>query len=738
MAEQTQNQDYLRIDQLREELNHHNIQYYVYDDPTIPDVEYDKLMRELKTLEEKYPEKYSENSPTLRVGGKVLDKFEKVEHLAPMLSLSDAFEDEEIEQFESFNEKGLGENELEFSCEPKFDGLAISLVYEKGILVRAATRGDGLVGENVTENVRTIKNIPLDISKKCLEQNIAIPELLEVRGEIVMLKKDFEDLNERQRENGQKTFANPRNAAAGSLRQLDSKITAQRKLTFFAYALGKEVGIDLETDDRTHSQNMEFLNKLGFPVSKYNKVVIGKDGLLNYFKEIGEIRDDLPFDIDGVVYKVNSIAKQKIMGFTEKTPRWGKAHKYPAQEQLTKIIDIDIQVGRTGALTPVARLEPVAVGGVVISNATLHNMDEIERKDIRIGDVVRVRRAGDVIPEVVSAVIEKRDLSVVKKFTMPSSCPCCGSLVVRPSGEAVARCTGGLVCKEQLKGQLAHFVSRKAMNINNVGDAIIEKMVDLELITNPADLYDLTMDDLLKIDLVKEKMATKILENIEVSKQRNVQQFVYGLGIRQVGEGTSKDLLNHFKSLDKLRVATREEILSIKGIGEATVDEVVAFFQNPRNEEIIDRLNAKGVGVDVLEIKNVDGLPLTGKTFVITGSFEVSRDEIKKQLEELGGKVSGSVSKKTDFVFVGSEAGSKLDKAKELNLNIVEGDAQVKDFFNQFIVSEQEKQLSENKNQEQDQDQNLQKIDELNIEEKIEKKLMTDRIKAEEQLSFSF
>lgn len=664
-------QDYLRIEKLREELNYHNMQYYVYDDPQIPDVEYDKLMHELQALEQKYPETYSVNSPTQRVGGKVLDKFEKVQHLAPMLSLSDAFEEEEITQFENFNEKMLNTSDLEFSCEPKFDGLAISLVYEDGVLVRAATRGDGNFGENVTENVRTIKNIPLDITSKCKELNINIPHLLEVRGEIVMLKEDFEKLNEKQRNLGQKTFANPRNAAAGSLRQLDSKITAQRKLTFFTYALGKEDGIDLETNDRTHSQNMEFLNKLGFPVSKYNAVVKGKEGLLNFFKKIGEIRDSLPFDIDGVVYKVNSIALQKEIGFTEKTPRWGKAHKFPAQEQLTKILDIEVQVGRTGALTPVARLEPVAVGGVIVSNATLHNLDEIERKDIQIGDIVRVRRAGDVIPEVVGAVLSERKNT--RKFVMPSTCPCCGSPVVKPHGEAVARCTGGLICKEQLKGELSHFVSRKAMNINNVGDAIIEKMVDLELIKNPADLYDLTKEDLLKIDLIQDKMATKILNNIEESKNRNVQQFVFGLGIRQVGEGTSKDLMNYFGNLKNLEKATKEEILSIKGIGEATADEVVAFFSNQRNIEIIQRLNNKGVGLDTIQANDED-LPLSGKTFVITGSFDISRDEIKKQIEDLGGKVSSSVSKKTDYVFVGAEAGSKLTKAQELNLNIIENE----------------------------------------------------------------
>lgn len=665
-------QDYLRIDELRNVINRLNTEYYVYDNPSLPDIEYDKLRRELVKLEEQYPEKHSPNSPTLKVGGEVLDKFEKEKHLYPMLSLQDAFEEEEIEQFERLNEKELNQSNLEFACEPKFDGLAMCLIYENGILTKGITRGDGIQGENVTNNVRTIKNIPLDITQNCLDKGIPVPTLLEVRGEVVMLRKDFEALNEKQREKNQKTFANPRNATAGSIRQLDSKITAERKLTFFAYALGIEEGIDLEQNGRKHSQNMEFLHSIGFPVSPYNKVVYGKEGLLEYFKEIEKIRDDLPFDIDGVVYKVNDINLQKKMGFTDRTPRWAKAHKYPAQEQLTELLDIEIQVGRTGALTPVARLKPVQVGGVEIANATLHNAGEIERKDIKIGDIVIVRRAGDVIPEVVAPVVSERKGRNLKSFVMPTNCPCCGSLVVKPEGEAIARCSGGLVCSQQLKGQLEHFVSRKAMNIQNLGEAIIEKMVDMEIIKNPADLYDLTMEDLLKIDLIQEKMATKILNNIEKSKERNVQQFVYGLGIRQVGEGTSKDLLKHFGNLEALRHATKEEVLKIKGVGEATADEVVAFFQNPKNESIIERLQAKGVGLDHI-VSNVANI-LEGKTFVITGSFSVSRDEIKKEIEELGGKVSGSVSKKTDFVLAGNEAGSKLTKAQELNVPILQNE----------------------------------------------------------------
>lgn len=668
-----------KADLLKRILTSANEAYYVLDEPFLPDVEYDQYMRQLVSLEAQYPDLDDPTSPTRRVGGRVSEKFEKVEHLHPMLSLSDAFETEEIDQFEGFIEKQLDKGGIEYACEPKFDGLAISLVYENGKLVRGATRGDGVFGESVTDNVRTIKNIPLDITEKCKQQDIPVPELLEVRGEIVMLKKDFEALNENQRQQGLKTFANPRNAAAGSLRQLDSSITAKRKLTFFAYALGKEEGLGLEKEGHKHSENMELLGKIGFPISPYNKVVKGKEGLISFFDEIGRIRDDLPFDIDGVVYKVNDIDLQKELGFRERTPRWGKAHKYPAQEKLTKLLSIDIQVGRTGAITPVARLEPVNIGGVVVSNATLHNLDEIIRKDIQIGDIVRIRRAGDVIPEVVSSVPEKRQNTV--KFELPSHCPSCGSPVIKPAGEAVARCTGGLVCKAQLIGHLEHFVSRKAMNILNVGGAIIEKMVESDLIKTPVDLFELTKDDLLKLELIGDKMAEKILANVESSKTREPHQFLFALGIRQVGESTSKDLIKHFSSIENLSQATKEEILKVEGVGEATADEVYNFFQNEKNKVILDRFFQHGIGLqEVVENTNQQ---LAGKTFVITGSFDISRDEIKQQIEALGGKVAGSVSKKTDYVFAGSEAGSKLTKAKELNLNIIENEA-VFEFLSQY------------------------------------------------------
>lgn len=669
-----------RIDQLRQELHQHNINYYVNDDPTIPDIEFDKLMRELAQMEKEHPEYYSESSPTQRVGGAVSDKLEKAEHLAPMLSLDNAFTPEEVTEFEEFNEKILNSSELEFSAEPKFDGLAMSLVYENGILVRGATRGDGRIGENVTNNVKTIRNIPLDIRQGFINKNLPIPELLEVRGEVVMLKKDFEAINEKHRALGQKTFANPRNAAAGTLRQLDPKVTAERKLMFFTYALGQTKGIDFDLDGQTHSGNMQFLKEVGFPVSKYGKVVKGHEGLMRYFEEMGKQRDSLEFDIDGCVYKINSIALQHKAGYISKSPRWAKAHKFPAQEQLTKILDIDVQVGRTGALTPVARLDPVYVGGVEVSNATLHNQDEIDRKGIKIGDIVAVRRAGDVIPEVVRV---QNHTPESRPFVMPSTCPSCGSPVVRNSGEAVARCTGSLFCSAQLKGQLQHFVSRDAMNIVSLGDKMIEKMVDMDLIHTPDDIYALTKEQLLTIPLVKEKMAEKILQNIEESKSQPLHKFLFALGIRQVGASTSKDLVNYFGNLHNLRRASIEEISAVEGVGEVTAQEVVSFFLNKRNIEIIEQMNHHGIGLDQVE-KKLDG-SLKGKTFVITGSFNVTRDQIKEEIELLGGKVSGSVSKKTDYVFAGEEAGSKLTKAQELGVNIIYGE-------NVFDFLEKEKQ----------------------------------------------
>ena len=630
-----------KIDYLREQLNYHNYQYYVLDDPKLPDVEYDKMMRELEQLEQDNPQYYSPTSPTQRVGGEVTKAFKKVAHLAPMLSLANAFTEKEVKDFETANENDLNISDIDFSCEPKFDGLAISLVYKDGHLVSGVTRGDGLIGEDVTKNVKTIKNIPLDITTQCKQQGLPVPSLLEVRGEIVMFRKHFEELNERNRSLGLKTFANPRNAAAGSLRQLDSKITAQRKLSFFTYALGQYEGLEFDKDDQTHSENMKLLNSIGFPLSEYNRVVKGSE-LMQYFEDMGRRRDSLPFDIDGCVYKINNIGLQKKAGFLSKYPKWAKAHKFPAQEQLTKILDIVVQVGRTGALTPVAKLEPVAVGGVIVSSATLHNEDEINRKDIRIGDTVIVRRAGDVIPEVVSSVSEHRKVDFVK-FKMPSSCPACGSPVIKSEDEAIYRCTGGIKCQSQLVGKIQNFVSRKAMNIMSLGDTIIEKMVEMNLVKDVDDLYKLTIEDLKQIPLIQDKSGLKILVNIEKSKEQPIHN------------------------------ATKEELLNVEGVGETTANEIIKFFEDEYNQKVLQNLKEFGLGLNELESSNSN--ELTGKTFVITGSFDVSRDEIKAMIEAMGGKCAGSVSKKTDYVLAGAEAGSKLAKAKELNITIIENDA---------------------------------------------------------------
>lgn len=658
------------IEELRSLIDYHNRQYYVEDNPVIPDYEYDQLMQKLIQLEKDHPEFYSPNSPTQRVGGEATSQFPKVAHLNPMLSLENAFTEKQVQDFESSNEKDLDTDKIEFSCEPKFDGLAISLVYENGEFVRAVTRGDGTIGEDVTANVRTIKSIPLNIGKRCKELNIAIPQLLEVRGEIVMLRKHFEELNEENRKNGAKTFANPRNAAAGTLRQLDPKVTAKRKLSFFTYALGKTEGLDFESEGHKHSVNMELLKSIGFPVSDYNKVVVGYEALMQYFEDMGKKRDGLPFDIDGCVYKVNDIELQKKIGFASKYPKWAKAHKFPAQEMLTKIIGIDIQVGRTGALTPVARLEPVSVAGVVVSNATLHNQDEINRLDIRVGDTVIVRRAGDVIPDIVGSTTVHNENDNTPKFTMPTSCPVCGSAVI-PQG-AIHRCSGGIKCKAQLVGKIQNFVSRSSMNIMALGDEIVENLVDLKIVKDIDDLYELKAEDLKKVPLIMDKSANKILANIEKSKEQPLHKFLFGLGIRQVGEKTAKDLINAFGSIEAVQKADKEALLKVDGIGEATATEIIDYFKDEYNFAVVEHFKQLGVGVG--EYKNNNADLLAGKTFVITGSFSVSRDVIKERIEKLGGKIAGSVSKNTSIVLAGDAAGSKLEKAISLNIPIIEGE----------------------------------------------------------------
>lgn len=667
-----------RIVKLREDLDFYNHAYYVEDELLIPDVEYDKMMRELQSLEKDNPEFFSPHSPTQRVGGQVSKDLPSVDHLGPMLSLDNAFLDEEVLDFErKIKEKMKSSNEkIEYSCEPKFDGLALSLVYENGVLIRGVTRGDGKTGEDVTANVKTIKSIPLDIRTKCNNLNIPIPDLLEVRGEVVMFKKVFERLNEYNRENNLKPLANPRNAAAGALRQLDPKITAKRSLSFFTYALGATQGFGSVGE---HRGDMDILKELGFMVSNLGRKVYGTEGLLEYFEEIGKIRDNLAFDIDGVVYKVNSYEHQKILDFTSKSPRWAKAHKFPAQEQLTKVNDVVFQVGRTGAITPVAKLDSVYVGGVNVTNATLHNEDEIIKKDIRIGDTVIVRRAGDVIPEVVASLPELRPVDS-KPIQMPKTCPCCSSAVEKIEGEAVTRCTGGMICEAQLKGSIEHFVSRKMMDIDGLGESIVENLVDLNFVKTPVDIYKLELKDVLRLPRMADKSANKLLRNIEKSKNPTLQRFIYALGIRQVGESTAKELAKHFGNLSNLlAVQNEEEFLNVKDIGKVTAKELYKFITNPKSIQLIKDFEFYGVHPqeqDVLSNNdNISENGLQGKVIVLTGSLEqMSRDDAKEKLEALGANVSGSVSKKTDLVIAGPNAGSKLTKANDLGVMV--GDEQ--------------------------------------------------------------
>lgn len=665
-----------KIMELQKTLNYHIHAYHVKDEPEIPDYEYDMMYKELESLEKLYPQFIGDNSPTLRVGGDIAENLKPVKHLQRMLSLDNAFEDEELYAYSKrtadFLEKE--ESDLEYSCEPKFDGLAISLIYENGLLVRGVTRGDGETGEDVTHNVKTIKTIPLDLREKCLANGIPVPELLECRGEIVMFKKDFENLNESRRKEDLKVFANPRNAAAGTMRQLDPKVAAKRKLTFFTYALGETQGFSYA---KTHRGNMELLAMLGFNVSSLSQTVKGVSGLLQYYKEIGQKRDSLPFDIDGVVDKINSIEDQKILGFVSRSPRWARAHKFPAQEVSTILLAIEEQVGRTGAITPVGRLEAVNVAGVVVTNATLHNIDEIRRKDIRVGDRVIVRRAGDVIPEIVSVIMTHRKPDA-PEYQLPTECPCCSSPIVKTEGEAIARCTGGLTCEAQMKRAIQHFVSRKAMDIDGIGDTFVDSLVDMKLINTPTDLYKLSTEQWLSLPRMGDKLAAKIQKNLEISKNVLLNRFVYSLGIRQVGESTAKSLAKNFGTLNNIMHATKEDFLAIQDIGPETAEEIVAFFANQANANIIhDLLNSGVKPVEVVIEDNQTLKSLSGKTIVITGSLSMGRDEIKNILESFGAKISGSVSKKTDLVIAGSDAGSKLEKANELGVLVV-GDEEMK------------------------------------------------------------
>jgi DNA ligase (NAD+) len=653
---------------LREQVNWHGYRYYVLDDPAIPDAEYDRLFRELRELEAAYPELVTPDSPTQRVGGQPLDAFAPVRHRAPMRSIrteTDTGPGGAL-AFDAQVRRELGLDAaaapIEYVCELKFDGLAVSLRYEDGLLAQAATRGDGETGEDVTQNVRTIKSVPLRLQG-------AAPEVLEVRGEVYMSRADFERYNARQRAAGLPTLVNPRNGAAGSIRQLDPNLAAKRPLSFFAYGLGEVRGWELPA---THGAVLDALAALGLPVSSERVVAFGAEGLIEFHRAIAEKRAVLPFDIDGVVYKVNSLAWQQQLGFRTREPRWAVAHKFPAQEELTVVEAIEVQVGRTGTITPVARLKPVFVGGATVTNATLHNADEVARKDVRVGDTVIVRRAGDVIPEVVGVMLERRPPDA-KSFAMPETCPVCGSRVVRLAGESAARCMGGLYCRAQRQEAIRHFASRRALDIEGLGDKLVEQLVEQELVRNPADLYGLDAATLAGLERMGSKSAAKLVEALERGKSTTLARFLYALGIREVGEATALALAGHFGGLEALMAAEEERLRQVPDIGPVVAAAIRAFSQEPHNQAVIARLRAAGVRWPEMAAKPVAAQPLAGKTVVLTGTLEsLSRDQAAEQLRTLGAKVSGSVSKKTDYVVAGRDAGSKLDKARELGVTVLD------------------------------------------------------------------
>ena len=657
----------VRAAQLRDEIERHSHAYYELDAPTISDAEYDKLFRELQALETTYSELGTSDSPTRRVGGKPQMMLLPVRHVVPMLSIRTETDTTPAgaEAFDTRVRRELGLNPsdplIEYCAELKFDGLAISLRYENGLLVNAATRGDGEIGEDVTENVLTIRKIPL-----CFRDSL--PKVLEVRGEIYMSRRDFERYNERQRTLGKPTLVNPRNGAAGSIRQLDPVITKTRRLSFFAYGLGEAIGWTIPA---THSSVLDELQAFGVPVCEHRAVVQGAEGLIAFHARIRELRDSLPFDIDGVVYKVNSLALQQQLGFVTREPRWAVAHKYPAQEMLTTVEAIVVQVGRTGAITPVARLAPVFVGGVTVTNATLHNEDELRRKDVRVGDTVIVRRAGDVIPEVVSVVQDKRPATTIA-FVMPTHCPVCRSAVEKPTDEAIARCTGGLFCPAQRKQALLHFASRRAMDIEGLGEKIVDQLVDQAIVKTPADLYKLGLFALANMERMAQKSASNLLAAIDKSRSTTLARFIYALGIRNVGEATARDLAKHFAGLDALMRADEARLQLVPDVGPVVAASIANFFAEAHNVEVIEQLRAAGVLWPEGDQPAAD-MPLAGKTFVITGTLPtMSRDEAKEKIEARGGKVAGSVSKKTHYVVAGSEAGSKLDMARELGVPIID------------------------------------------------------------------
>jgi DNA ligase (NAD+) len=655
-----------RIEALRKEIREHNYRYYVLDDPTVPDAEYDRLMRELQALEAEYPELMTSDSPTQRVGAEPAREFGEVRHEIPMLSLANAFSEEDLQAFDKRIRDRLGTEEtIEFAAEPKLDGLAVSLLYEDGKLVRGATRGDGVTGEDITQNIRTIKTVPLAL------HGDDWPRVLEVRGEVYMPREGFEALNQRARDRGEKTFVNPRNAAAGSLRQLDPRVTAERPLAIFCYSVGRVEGTEMPA---RHSEILERLRTWGLRVCPERDVVQGPEGCLAYYRRIGEQRDSLPYEIDGVVYKVNRIELQQELGFVSRAPRWAIAHKFPAQEEITVLRDVEFQVGRTGALTPVARLEPVFVGGVTVSNATLHNMDEIERKDVHIGDTVIVRRAGDVIPEVVGVIVERRP-SDARPVKMPTECPVCGSEVVRAEGEAVARCSGGLYCGAQRKEAIKHFASRRAMDIEGLGDKLVDQLVEAGLVDHVDGIYRLSVEQVASLERMGEKSAQNLVNAIDKSRDTTLERFIFALGIREVGEATARALAMHFGDLEPLMAADEDALQQVPDVGPVVAQHVVSFFAQGHNRDVIDKLLEAGITWEPIEVAEAGDKPLEGNTYVLTGTLEsMTRDEAKARLMALGAKVTGSVSKKTTAVIAGAEAGSKLDKAESLGIEILDED----------------------------------------------------------------
>jgi DNA ligase (NAD+) len=673
-----------RLNKLKTELNEYNYQYYVMDNPTVPDAEYDRLMLELKAIEDNHPELLTTDSPSQKVGGAALSSFSQVEHEVPMLSLDNAFDEASMLAFEKrIKDRLKRELPISYSCEPKLDGLAVSLLYEHGKLVRGATRGDGRVGENVTQNVRTIANIPLAL------RGDDFPERLEVRGEVIMTRAGFLELNKSQLEKDKKAFVNPRNAAAGSLRQLDSKITAARPLLFYCYSLGLVEDEKLPLAN-SHSARLAQLSAWGLPLCKEIDVAEGATQCLDYYHKIAELRDQLSYDIDGVVFKTDDIVLQQELGFVARAPRWAIAHKFPAQEEMTRLLDVEFQVGRTGAITPVARLDPVFVGGVTVSNATLHNQDEIQRLGIKIGDTVIILRAGDVIPKVVSVVMAKRP-SDARDIVFPTTCPVCDSALEKLQGEVVVRCTGGLYCGAQRKEAMKHFASRKALDIDGLGDKVIEQLVDLELVKSPADFFELELVQLSNMERMGEKSAANLLKALENSKQTTLAKFIYSLGIREVGEATATNLATHFCTLEAIKGSDLDSLQEVDDVGVIVAEHVFNFFREEHNLDVVNALIETGIHWPKIEKKATENLPLAGQIFVLTGTLaSLDRNDAKAKLQSFGAKVAGSVSAKTSCLVAGEKAGSKLTKAENLGVKVLTENAML------MLFDELDEQINNN------------------------------------------